>query len=457
MSRPPDELDLLHLIEGDFDPAAEGPRSAEVRRAVAAHVTLAATMAQVRSLRDELRRLPPPALPCDFVTGLEPLLAPSAPPVRLPRRPSALAAAFSHGWSRSWSRLAMAAAIGAAATGGVWLASTSLQSLRERNGDGHGAGDEAIADAGTTGVADTARAGGRDRLGMSGARPPGSMIVAGTANADVGSTASRATIGRTSIAMVIESNEPKLVEAALRRLVAEHVGDQGALVRNFTTDEALALASRMIRHADDSGLIEPPSPRGADGPVLADRSAPRETPTTAPATGSPAIKAPGSPLSREAAAGQRALLQQALAEVKRDRALASERSGDAIPPVGLPPVLGRDRGSEHSAADMANEGAALGALLAGSRDAAPSPESQLAFGDGDFTLTLSVPAGLLSSLLVELTYEGPIRGVALQPLDVGERPSAADAARWERWHEAVVSAAADGRIAVPIRIVPVGR
>lgn len=377
-----DQTEMLGLIEGDLD-----------ARSVLALQTRLARDPQARAMlemmvrdRAALRAVPEPALPQDFLADLEPML--TRPMLIEPvANLSALEPAeFRRRYRRQmrgprrWPLVA-AAGLLLALLGGSWAIIASLlqhsggaedrlainaqdRSSASKNTSPSTAHDADAVDVPGPGIVHHARP---QLLG----NPPSAVASANTSGlGPAEQRASNEATGDTSViaadfAVVVQAKDAAAIEPAVSGAVAS-LGEQAALVRNFSYAEAQRLAEDYrVAHADPS--------RGGES----------QAPTVAAAT-SGAVKKID--LSRS----ELYQLAQRVREHLRSRTAAS------------PPAVAGDT--------VGN------ATLTGSSSLAPTLEQQLDFSSRGAAYTLAVPASQLAATIERLSLAGGATSTAVRML-----------------------------------------
>ena len=347
---PFDERALLELIEDELDPQ----EAERLRQRLAEDPRAAALIERLRQDRAALRDMPHPEPPAALLSELEPLLS----------RPMLMPDASA--WRRRPRRrplfAALAAAVALVTLAGVWAAVISVLGPAA-SPDGTG-----LASSGETGP--TARVAAPPEAPVETWPRPGSEIHHHGPLAEIAAVTGEATDAAPALGgpsevtaefvLVLRTHDETSAEQTLRRAL-EGLGSEGALVRNFSYEEAdrhqeelrLALGERADREAPDEIAAGPPAPEPLDG------------------------RRPRKRARRPGSLGQRT-------EVQFTR----------------------------------------GDLLWGSKGLAPSYERQLDISQRGAVYTVSVPAARLSELLVRLELvEGQSATLRLAGSVAGDAPS----------------------------------
>jgi hypothetical protein len=250
-----DESELLDLIEGELDERA----AQKLRQRLAADPRAEAAVELIMADRSALRSLEEPALPFDFMSKLEPMLA--RPMLMEPseRQFAARPGEFRRQYRRHthrirWGRLAAAAVVLLGVLAGVWAAvyHFALQPDRPNGRElarNDGPSPNAVpAPRESLASRPLATEGGTihhyqplpvpdDRVARSTVKSPVAVVAAGTSTG--AAATSRPIVAE--FAIVVQTADLSAAEQSVQRVVAQY-GDQGALVRNFSFAEAQRLA-----------------------------------------------------------------------------------------------------------------------------------------------------------------------------------------------------------------------
>jgi len=252
-----DQLELLALIEGELDPRAE----ACIRANLAGDPQAAAMVDRLRQDRQSLRTLEQPELPMDFLARLEPVMA--RPMLMEPMEatgamrvdPAHLRRQHSRKGRRiRWGRLTAVAALFFGAIGLGILVFTQWPKLtRPTNDQSMVAIDDREPQRSAVVETPTARrnwSAADGTIHHAGPVPTISMSMASRSTVSSETTrvasAPGVTVQRTVVAefaLVLQSRDHASAEQAVQRAAAR-LGDTGALVRNFSYDEARELSDQ---------------------------------------------------------------------------------------------------------------------------------------------------------------------------------------------------------------------
>ena len=423
-----DELELLALIEGELDAAAE----AALRRRLVGDPQLLALLDKVRTDRAALRALPEPALPRDFLVSLEPLLARpmlmEQPPAQF-KKPGEFRRQYLRQTRRiRWSRLAAVAVVLLAVIAGIWGVVNGLMATGPRGPNEIAAvtpeqahsnlprptqQSPAIEPSIPMGLAHHSRPSRLDVDAQAPASDERALVRnSPSAQADPAGplVADFAIVIRTASADVTE----QVMSAALTETAPE-----SAFVRNFSFAEAQQLAREMRPAARPDSRGEQPTVASADHRLK--------------------------PAALVSAAQWRALAAQVRQQWEARR-------------------TARDTSDDRKSAPES-------AHLAGSKDAAPSLEQQLEFSSQGATHALAVPASQLSALVERLALTGG-QQTALRMLPK-EAPAETSATGLDPWQplsfwlnegpqvrqafERVTHGRPDRMVLVPVVVQPAGK
>lgn len=412
--------EILELVEQPLEqPGATLPSGGVLEP------SLAATVAGMRADRARLRSLTSPPLPRDFVAALEDRLQPPAPMVPGAGRRDRVSP-----WSAFSGRLALAAGLALAAAATTWLTLGNIATTRTIVGaDPSGASAEASP---RSGGADHSIDSRDDRSGLSERALAENDLhhpapAPSTDNAPSGpSLPSRVVVAEDdatdvpTVALVISGSDLDSAMEALRAAIDGIAPTRGALVRNFSLAEAIALDSRWRRSLPLEG--EP-----ARAPAVASRQAPTGV-------------ANGTSRSGRALDG------------RADGGLGQRPGGTTLDGTALD---GRGDPSEGTLLS-------LGEHLAGDRRFATAPELQFELAERGFAHSITLPVADVRKLLVTLAVDGRVRvqlgrveAVAVATEGSAQSPIES----WRRWQDAAAalsaleaSAATDGRVTLPVRV-----
>lgn len=412
MRNPLSEHEVLAFIEDEMSPKKRLSFAARLER----DPGLRERIERMRADRAALRALPEPELPVDFLAALEPQLArPMLVSSTVSSSPGAYRRRHRRSMRHKIGRLAIAAVFAAALFGGVWGATVLLPRVlrapaldvargggsRTRDVPETPAREMARRAGGTSGAAQTGSPEAGETQGADEPWPPRDAIVhhraplpprvgAGAVTIPITPTVVAATvIPEAPLALVVPASDAAEGEALVRRVVAEialpaganprRTRDiHGAVVRNFSMDEARRLVQRLERDRISAGGGAPRTIAGVDG---------------VDGTGS-------GPAAR----------QRVIARLRR----LDDRTVDADPRAS--------------------------ARLLGPADLAPDFERQLELSSLGATHTVTLPVDLLAEFLGRLRVaEG--RETSIRPLspgaDAGPRDARTELQRWVENHAAI--------------------
>lgn len=274
MSSRPTDLDLLDLLEGGIDPS----QAEALRRALDADPARARLFRGLERQRMALRSMETPATPRDFVAALGDELAPSAPTIRLRR-----ATGIDLGMHlRRAAPLGLAAALGAALTGGIWFIA---EQRGMRPADDARLADESSAVGGGAGnregwgLDNTLADGSRRGSSATDGAQDGAMSATGTNQSAGGSAA-----GGASPAASLDGLPPVLADLA----IVLEVADEAAAIDELRS-AVLKIAPRrmtLTRNLDRDRMLDDQqltanagtTARGSEGPPGASNAAPGPAP-----------------------------------------------------------------------------------------------------------------------------------------------------------------------------------
>ncbi len=394
-----DESELLSLIEGELDQRAVASLQLRLADDPQARATILA-MAQDRLA---LRAAPEPALPMDFLAQIEPMRArpmlmdPVAEVVTL--KPGEFRRQHRRA-NRRWrlGRLAAAAAILLLVFGGAWAMIDGLV-LNHSEGDDSerlARGSDSPSDDGLPAPGELARATPGDplvdRLGpgvVHHDRPPADITrFAAASSAATPTQADRSAepagdanpIIVVDFAIVLNAREAADIEAAMSRVVAS-LGERGALVKNFSFDEAQRLAEAYrVAHG---------------GPVLGTEA---DATVASAAAGDAGHRTPGALLSRS---DVYRLAQRVRDQLREQASRADGAVADTASATGGVVANGSTRLTRADAS--VDDGAA--ATVAGPAALGPTLEQQLDFSSRGATYTIAVPAAEVGGMIERLSLK----------------------------------------------------
>ncbi|MCI0674648.1 MAG: hypothetical protein L0Y42_02600 [Phycisphaerales bacterium] len=395
-----DELEIASLIEGELDEAAAGA----LRKRLSRNPAALALMERMQVDRAVLRTAAEPALPVDFFERIEPMLArpmlmeATAAEARLGvGAGNGVAAGVAEPivrpgeWRRQvrrrsrrvvWSRLAVAAVVLMALMAGVWAAVNgvigALQSadgVDERMARNDGADGSSAA----TGL-DVER-GGVAENGVIHHYRPEAVVMRDAGAEDAGSDVRVADadgelkLVPAKFVLVVQATDAAGVEEAVGRSVSA-ISERGALVRNFSFDEARKLEQewRMARGPGISG----------EGPLVSSTEMIESTSWITPER------------------------MKILARRVRERL----------------DVLNAGRGGEEA------EKGPMSGQISGAKELAPTLEQQLDFSSRGATLTVSVPVADVVAFVERLNVdEGQATVLRMMPKRTEHDEAGAEEAR----------------------------
>jgi len=267
-----DQLELLALIEGELDPRAE----AGIRAKIAGDPQAVAMLDRLRQDRQSLRTLEQPELPMDFLARLEPVMArpmlmePIEATGAMRVDPGQLRRMHARKGRRiRWGRLTAMAALFFGAIGLGILTVANWPSIAGRfNRQQVAAIDDQQPSRPAMVEKPSAHRNWTSADGIihhSGPVPTVALNVAGRIDGPPentsGAVAPNAAPARTvmaEFAVVLHSRDSASAEQAVQRATAR-LGERGAMVRNFSYDEARELSDQWrIAHGGSAGLRNEP-------------------------------------------------------------------------------------------------------------------------------------------------------------------------------------------------------
>ena len=265
------ELELLSLIEGELDAQA----SASLRKRLAGDQRATSLVEEMAADRIALRSMPHPELPMDFLAAIEPMLARPMLIESVETNGAVFASkpgAFRREYRKRtrrvrWDRIAIAAVIMLALLAGIWAAVNGLSGGSTQSNDITASNDVSNAPTATGAnqlavETDSMPVSSHDGTVHHYRPAPLPADVSGPRLADASApmragNSEPGPLVAASFALVIHTGDTARAEQAVQ-VAASDLGEQGALVRNFSFAEAQKLAEEWrLANAGSAGSNDP--------------------------------------------------------------------------------------------------------------------------------------------------------------------------------------------------------